>query len=162
MDKILKSCTRTSHPSCDLKDKSWKIITIQSQHYKEYNRPPFLKIIGYIKLHIKNKFKHICNQTINLPFLSNHTCKKGTFLQELTYISKNDASWLNGYKYDIVRLNRSIFVNLPFILDSNSSGNWVWMYDKINYISSIEQACNGTKILHHLQCWQKYIHNALY
>lgn len=70
----LKSCTRTSHPSCDLKDKSWKIITIQSQHYKEYNRPPFLKIIGYIKLHMKNKFKHICNQTINLPFLSNHTC----------------------------------------------------------------------------------------
>lgn len=74
MDRILKRCTRTSYPSCDLKDKSWKIITIQSQHYKEYNRPPFLKIIGYIKLHIKNKFKHICNQTINLPFLSNHTC----------------------------------------------------------------------------------------
>lgn len=74
MDRILKRCTRTSYPSCDLKDKSWKIITIQSKHYKEYNRPPFLKIIGYIKLHIKNKFKHICNQTINLPFLSNHTC----------------------------------------------------------------------------------------
>lgn len=161
MDKILKSCTRTSHPSCDLKDKSWKIITIQLVNYKEYNRPPFLKIIGYIKLHIKNKFKHICNQTINLPFLSNHTLERYVFAGVDIHFMINDAIWLNRYKYDIVGLNRSIFVNLPSrsIIDSDSSGNWVWMYDKITQLHIINWAgyllmCNGTKILHHLQCWK--------